>query len=380
MSVRHASGAQRRPRGSGGTERTTDHVRFHWPPHLAALLGKIPDRAVALRARVSLKTVAAERRRRRIPAAAPRRQVKWTPRMIALLGADSDVAVAAELGLTHSSVRWKRLRLGIPPYRLAFGRRQGYLWTPRALSLVGTATDADVARRLGISRDQVAYQRLKQGIAPYVPGPRRIAWSREIIRFLGKHPDTEVARRFGIGGAAIAAKRRQLGIPAHRDVRMLRRTPALARLLLLPNRELAQQAGINLKTVNALRREYGIPAPPRTDWTPKLLARLGKQRDAAIAADLGVHPLTVARTRLALGIPPLPSPGAPARYWPRQLLARLGKQPDAAIAARLGVHPDTVRRKRLALGIPAPPRRPRKERGRRSEPSAARPRSGRRRR
>src|SRR6266849_9330151 len=91
-------------------ERLAGHPQqYRWPAPLARLLGQVPDDEIARLARVHLRTVLAERRRRGIPPARPRRpDVRWTAAMDALLGTASDRDVAAELALPVHCVHRRR--------------------------------------------------------------------------------------------------------------------------------------------------------------------------------------------------------------------------------------------------------------------------------
>ena len=82
-------------------ERGPHPARFRWTTKLVALLGRLPDEAVALRAGVSAPTVRDERHRRGIEPFRRRGPVvTWTEEMVALLGTDTDAVVADALGLT----------------------------------------------------------------------------------------------------------------------------------------------------------------------------------------------------------------------------------------------------------------------------------------
>jgi len=58
----------------------------------------------------------------------------------------------------------------------------------------GTATDAEVAGRLGRKAQQVPRKRLELRIAPAHP---RRPWTAQILACLGKLSDVEIARRTG---------------------------------------------------------------------------------------------------------------------------------------------------------------------------------------
>ena len=77
--------------------------------------------------------------------------------------------------------------------------------------MLGKATDAQVARRLGRSATSVKARRLRLGIAA-----SRHRWTPGQDVLLGKYPDKTLARRLGCTVKAVQARRERLGIPAAR--------------------------------------------------------------------------------------------------------------------------------------------------------------------
>ena len=129
----------------------------------------------------------------------PARHV-WTDDEIALLGTQSDAAIARRLGLTEAVVYNQRRRLGIA--------RPVERWSDDQIRLLGTAPDAEIARRLGKNEAAVRGKRLRQGI----PGSIR-RWSPEEIAQLGRDSDPNIARKLGWPAWAVLEKRKSLGIP-----------------------------------------------------------------------------------------------------------------------------------------------------------------------
>jgi len=262
--------------GGGGLERLeVSPRRFKWTPRLARLLGKQPDHVVAARAGVSVATVAAERKRRGIQVLSRRRpHVQWTEEMIAHLGTAPDRVVASELGLDGSSVTRKRRLLGIAPFvPPTYIRPSGYRWTARAIALLGTDSDRNIAKRLGLWDSQVSFERQRRGIPPFKTRSPNAVWTPELLALLGTVPDKVIARRMRTRAATVTRKRRVLGIAAyyHRS-RPISRDAKLVKLLALPNAEIMRRTGIAPSTVSKLRREYGIKPPPRpgkAGWAPK---------------------------------------------------------------------------------------------------------------
>ena len=135
------------------------------PKRIIALLGKMPDRALAAKAGVHPGTIFHERRRRGIAAFQQMSPpVEWTPAMIRELGTGTDREVAAELGIGIQAVTRKRQLLGIPPANQQLASApHGYPWQPEEIALLGKVSDRAVAKELGISTERVLRSRLPAG-------------------------------------------------------------------------------------------------------------------------------------------------------------------------------------------------------------------------
>jgi hypothetical protein len=265
----------------------------------------MPDVEVAARARVSPSTVRLERRRRRIGNFYGQRpRIEWTAPMLSLLGADTDAKVAAKLGIHPGSVTWRRERLHIPAFGPArSGRRSKIHWTPRALSLLGTAPDGEIAKRLHVTWAVVIRKRQQLGILSFVPPTVRIRWKSRWLRLLGRRPDRELARQLGVRASSVKRKREELGIAPYRYSGPVARTKRLRELLKRPTAELQRKHGLAPHLVRRLRREHGIRSPYRPHrWTTGVLRRLGKEPDTSIARQLGITSQSVVGKRRALGI------------------------------------------------------------------------------
>ena len=84
--------------------------------------------------------------------------------MQAQLGTDSDAELAKRWGISKASVVAQRQMLGIAS--LTEARGGAFLWTAQAVALLGTASDAQVAQQLGLSRLTVYNARVARGIPP----------------------------------------------------------------------------------------------------------------------------------------------------------------------------------------------------------------------
>ena len=86
--------------------------------------------------------------------------IRWTPEMDALLGTLPDRAVAERLGVSPLSVSARRAQLGIPPYR---SRHRDIRWTPEMDAALYTAPARELAERWGVSASAVKARRRRVG-------------------------------------------------------------------------------------------------------------------------------------------------------------------------------------------------------------------------
>ena len=348
---------KRRGGKRGGAARSVEVLRepsqaaFAWTPALRAQLGRVPDSTLAKKAGVHKKTIYEERHRRGIPPYRRLRpRVEWTDDMIAELGRDTDKTVAAMLDIGVSSVRRKRVLLGIPPFtpRQQHGLEPRH-WTQRELAQLGTVSDYEVAELVGVAPGTVHLKRRLLGIPAFGRRPDKIEWTEEMLSLLGTVMDSEITRRFGISASSVKIKRDRLGIAPFIDKRGVVATPELLELIRNPSVEVTELIGLKADTIQKLRARHGVEARDgRFRWTPELVARLGRERDEAIARDLGVTESAVGVKRRSLGIAP---PLRPIRPWTDVEQGLLGTAPDATIAARIGRSELAVSLKRIALGI-----------------------------
>jgi len=82
-------------------------------------------------------------------------------------------------------------------------------WTDAHDALLGTATDAKVARLIGVTKLSVFNRRKRLGIPSQQP--RTINWGLTEIGLLGKYPDEQVAALLQRPVDAVRRKRIQIG-------------------------------------------------------------------------------------------------------------------------------------------------------------------------
>ena len=100
------------------------------------------------------------------------------------------------------------------------GGAHATVWSAAEVALLGTAPDAEVARKLGRSRAAIngkrkAAQASRRRRAGDALGPVRKFWTAdEVAALLGVVPDAEVSGRIGRGISTGSEKRRKLGLAA----------------------------------------------------------------------------------------------------------------------------------------------------------------------
>ena len=243
----------------------------------------------------------------------PGRPSGWTARDLALLGTASDVEIAKRVGVTRTAVEQQRRRNGVAPYGSTTDQRR-HRWTKRQIGWLGKLTDREIAERLGVTVGAVAWKRRLLCVEPTRKSRARQHWTKRELALLGTMPDTEIARRLGIHRHGVALKRRQLDIPNHVTQQTERRwTPErIAKAGKVPDRELAEEMGIPVGVVSAYRIRHGISVRARARstklktarkrWSREQIERLGKVPDRVLADELGITRQAVSLVRRRLGI------------------------------------------------------------------------------
>lgn len=188
--------------------------RHNWTRKQIAMLGTVPDSAVASKLGLAVGTVLKKRQKLGIPSSRPPKTLNWSTEAIAMLGKFPDGKVAAIFGMNILSVRNKRIALGIRCY--ARKSKAWHYWTKKEIALLGKMPDGDVALKTGINKASVAWKRGKLGIPSLTQKrPKKLLtdWTRKEISVLGKMTDAEAAATLDFAGSAVRLKRISLGIP-----------------------------------------------------------------------------------------------------------------------------------------------------------------------
>jgi len=224
------------------------------------------------------------------------RVYKWSEENIALLGTISDYAIAKRLGICRDTVYWERKRRGIEPWRLH--KLPDSIWSPTVISKMGEISDKSLADEIGVSQATVSTKRQMLGIPSFVT---HRAWDAGEVAMLGTAPDKEVAQLIGREVEHVRAARQFRGIPVHRAERWVE--SVAHQLGVIIDADIAAAVGVLPEAVANARRKRGIPparqykgenfssSPPRSrqrkPWAPEEISLLGKISDAEVARRTG---------------------------------------------------------------------------------------------
>ncbi len=163
-------------------------------------------------------------------------------------------------------------------------------------------------------------------------GSNRFGWSEHLAALLGKMPDTKLAKKAGVSTSTVQAERRRRGIPPFRGrAARVEWTPEM--IALLGKSSDAQVAA------------------SQSRWTPEEDALLGTESDPQIARRLGRSSKSVVQRRTRLKIPSNQAQVTPT--WTPEEDRLLGTDPDSVIAECLGRSALAVEKRRRKLGIVA---------------------------
>ena len=272
------------------------------------------------------------------------------PEFFAALATSTEAQLTARFHVSASTIQRHRKRLGIRASKSPHARK----WTSADLELLGTYTDARVARLLGIKLAAVAHKRRMLG-RPVVNSLelRKIQWTPEMLDALGKKSDRQCADLFGLFFTTVAKKRRDLGIPAWRAPDFEWTQEAVANLYVLTARQFHQKYDVSWNELRAKRAELQVPGKPTghfstVKFSSQMIGLLGKRPDRRLARNFKLDVNIVTRKRRSLGIKAFRLSQQP---WTQEFLDLLGKIPDPQLAEKMGVNVTSVAKKRWKLGI-----------------------------
>jgi hypothetical protein len=176
-------------------------------------------------------------------------------------------------------------------------------WLKREDALLGTSSDADVARMLGRTIGAIRQRRFVLRRKPFRGGkPQRRAqraWTAAEDRKLGTDTDKAIGALIDRDPVCVQTRRKVLGIPAFEGNHWTAEEDAA--LGTAEDKEIAKRLGRTTVAVLARRRILGIMAFGRSEWTPGELALLGTRPDSEIAKVIGRAESTVRSKRKSMG-------------------------------------------------------------------------------
>ncbi|HEY0076827.1 MAG TPA: hypothetical protein VGB77_22275 [Abditibacteriaceae bacterium] len=137
----------------------------------------------------------------------------WTKEEEALLGTQSDAQIAKRLGLTPYIVMCRRRRLNIPPWQESRTQDEMAQLKERYQASLGKIPDAEIVRRASVSKLTVRRWRQQMNIAPAGQAGAKVKrWTGETEKLLGTMPDHKLAEQLGIPRGTVQSRRLALGI------------------------------------------------------------------------------------------------------------------------------------------------------------------------
>ena len=162
------------------------------PAAALKLLGKRTDTAIAMKFDCSEYTVSQARQGLNIAYCPVDRTVfNWTQKRMNMLGRFSDAELARRWGVTVNTVGNRRRKLGIEPAEASTDTKR-HPWTEEQLRWLGVQTDRQIAKTLGLSQTTVRQKREVLGISSTRKSYRSSStkWTKQALSLLGKLPDT----------------------------------------------------------------------------------------------------------------------------------------------------------------------------------------------
>jgi hypothetical protein len=230
---------------------------------------------------------------------------------------------------------------------------------------LGDIPDAELARRLGVTRQRVQKAREARGIQPtkstrkYIQ--KGIKWDDEP---LGEVPDRQLATRHGVSITVVIMARHRRGIPPctlQQQPGAKRGRPALKidwdkePLGEISDRKIANRIGCAPSAVFRARTARGIPPCPQVDryrqkgidWDNE---PLGEVHDSVLSEKHGVsrHAVYMARKKRGIQMQDHAKKRPGSIDWDNE---PLGKEPDKYIALMLGCSVSAVAKAREARDI-----------------------------
>lgn len=180
--------------------------KYDWNKKLINKMGKSSDRDLAIEFNIPKGLISMKRRQLGIPLYQAAASIDWTPIMLKQLPLMGPSYFAQSFKVDLRVVRQKLAELNITAHQ---GAKQ---WLDEELTLIGTNTDAHIAKLLGLNTTLVRLKRHELGIASFrKSGP--FDWKPKDIELLGKYTDAEIGYQLGLHPSAVGGARNRLKIP-----------------------------------------------------------------------------------------------------------------------------------------------------------------------
>ena len=257
------------------------------------------------------------------------------------LGTASDATIARRYGISHTHVQRLRRQHKIPPFSPV---------VPRLPGADLTRPVNELAWERGVTPQAVRRARLRAGIRM---APERAAPPADLVTSLGQETDAALAARYGLTESAVRRMRRTRGI-ARLPRSQAQKPPkkeAGAEIWegvnwLLTDKQIGRIVGRAPRTVCYARHKWA----PRLEQGPAIHPRLV---GVDLARDIGeirreckVSRNAIVRARRLVGVyvAPVPPPVIP--------VDKLGTMPDTDLARLCGCSDSMIQKRRKALGVP----------------------------
>lgn len=184
---------------------------------------------------------------------------EWNDEWNKLLGTDTDKNIAKVVGLSLDVVSSRRKGLQIPPYK-----DSKLIDWKKHIEVLGTAPDIEIAKTLGVTANRVYQIRKEYGIAPFTPPPPTYTLPAGLISTLGKKSDTDLANEYEVSFTSVYNKRVSLGIDkfipeeGHRKITWTKEQEILLKDTSKTQKEVAETLGVSVSSVGRYRKDNNV--------------------------------------------------------------------------------------------------------------------------
>ncbi len=179
--------------------------KYDWNKKIINKMGKSSDRDLAIEFNIPKGLISRKRRQLGIPLHQAAASFEWTAIMLKQLPLMAPPFFAQSFKVDLSIVRQKLAELNITAHQ---GAKH---WLDDELALVGTHTDAHIAKLLNLNTTLVRLKRRELGIASFRKS-EPFDWQPQDITLLGKYTDAEIGYKLGLHPSVVGKTRTRLKI------------------------------------------------------------------------------------------------------------------------------------------------------------------------